>query len=284
MKLKHSNDSMELLLDAMCNVFGAVLLTAILIGGAETVKSIANPAGMVDKKLYLQAQKELQLLESRQKMADLEKTMLQALPAPPAAPPDNTEQQLLQHYRQKAAQLNALAQKIESLKQALAQDKALLEFARLPENPAPENSSANELTLSGSRRTAGLQPWRLLITPQGIHVIGSNPMIRRGSTRNSAVTIKHFEADKNDFYRITANSAQAIKAEDFKLDLPREKQDSRHPGYFAELLVHPQASAQAAWIIKNLRHNNIPYHWRFVSHNGALLRTASKGSKYEVSR
>ena len=65
MKFKHSNDSMELLLDAMCNVFGAVLLTAILIGGAETVKSITNPAGTVEKKLYLQAQKELQLLKDK---------------------------------------------------------------------------------------------------------------------------------------------------------------------------------------------------------------------------
>ena len=284
MRLKHSKDSMELLLDAMCNVFGAVLLTAILIGGAETVKSIANPAGMVDKKLYLQAQKELQLLESRQKVADLEKTMLQALPAPPAAPPDNTEQLLLQQYRQKAAELNDLAQKIESLERTAAENKALLEFARLPGNPAPEVPPANELTLSGSRRTAGLQPWRLLVTPQGIHVIGSNKMIRQGSNRNSAVEIKHFETAGNDFYRITAKPARAIKAEDFKLELPEESPELKHPGYFAELLVHEQASAQAAWIIKNLRQNNIPYHWRFVSHNGALLRTATEGSKYEVSR
>lgn len=282
MKFKHSNDSMELLLDAMCNVFGAVLLTAILIGGAETVKSITNPAGTVEKKLYWQAQKELQLLESRQKIADLEKTMLQALPLPPDTTAQDTAPELLQRYRQNAALLNAQAQKIESLERAIAEDKALLRFTELDSDQVVTTPSPNELFLSGSRRTAGLQPWRLLITPQGVHVIGSNSMIRQGSNRDSDVEIKHFESGKNDFYRITAKPGRAVRLEEFQLKFPAAA-DARQPGFFAELLVHPDAIASSALLINNLRKNNIPYHWRIVSGNGALLRTA-EGSKYEVSR
>ena len=282
MKFKHSNDSMELLLDAMCNVFGAVLLTAILIGGAETVKSITNPAGTVEKKLYLQARKELQLLESRQKIAALEKAMLQALPLPPDTASKDTAPELLQQYRKNAAKLNALAQKIESLERTVTEDKALLEFASLPPNSSPEVLPTNELALSGSRRTAGLQPWRLLVTPQGVHVIGSNSMIRQGSERDSDVEIKHFESGKNDFYRITAKPGRAVRLEKFKLQFPAAA-DAGQIGFFAELLVQPDAIASSALLISNLRKNNIPYHWCIVSGNGALLRTA-EGSKYEVSR
>ncbi len=282
MKFKHSNDSMELLLDAMCNVFGAVLLTAILIGGAETVKSIANPVGTVEKKLYLQAAKELQLLESRQRSADLETAMLQALPQPPAAPQADPAPELMQKYRQYAAELNTLAEKIESTERSIAENKSLLEFINTQSDtdlPTPETGVLN---LTGSHRTTGLQPWRLLITAQGVYVVGSNTMIRRGSSRDSAVEIKHFESGRNDFYRITPQPGRAVKLQDFRLELPAAD-NPEHPGYFAELLVQPDAIAPTALLIKNLRQNNIPYHWRIVSGNGALLRTAA-GGKYEVSR
>lgn len=282
MKFKHSNDSMELLLDAMCNVFGAVLLTAILIGGAETVKSIANPVGTVEKKLYLQAAKELQLLESRQRIADLESTMLQALPQPPAAPPADPAPELMQKYRQYAAKLNTLADKIESLERSIAENKALLEFVKMQEDTDLISAATGELNLTGSHRTAGLQPWRLLITQQGVYTIGSNAMVRRGSSSDSAVEIKHFESNRNDFYRITPKSGRAVKLQDFQLEFPAAD-NPKQPGYFAELLVLPDAVAPTALMIKNLRKNNIPYHWRIVSSNGALLRTAA-GGKYEVSR
>lgn len=282
MKFKHSNDSMELLLDAMCNVFGAVLLTAILIGGSETVKSIVNPVGTVEKKLYLQAAKELQLLESRQRIADLESTMLQALPQPPAAPPADPAPELMQKYRQYAAELNTLADKIESTERSIAENKALLEFVKTQEDTDLIPAATGELNLTGSHRTTGLQPWRLLITAQGVYTIGSNAMIRRGSSRDSAVEIKHFESNRNDFYRIIPKPGRAVKLQDFQLAIPAPDAPEQ-PGYFAELLVQPDAIIQTALIIKNLRRYNTPYHWRIVSDNGALLRTAA-GGKYEVSR
>ena len=52
--LKNS-DSTDLLLDAMCNVFGVVLLVAIIIGGLSISRQIIS-GGSIDREAMEQAQ------------------------------------------------------------------------------------------------------------------------------------------------------------------------------------------------------------------------------------
>ena len=79
---KQPSDSLELMLDAICNVFGAVLIIAITVGGiAVTGKLLKNNSAITAGQLE-KAKMELAAAQTRLDNARTELNMLRNLPLP----------------------------------------------------------------------------------------------------------------------------------------------------------------------------------------------------------
>lgn len=284
--------SMDLLLDAMCNVFGAVLLAAILIGGLSSVKKLAAPSGGIDRKLFEQKSRELQKLQTELETLQLELSILNAIA--PDAPQKSAalDQNKLARYRRQVISANTLADEIESKQLLLRQkqsdrqlqkkfteaelDREIKKLAgKLAIAPEPEKLPVKSYTDS-------LQPWRILVKKTHFFNIGSNLMIRRLSPPDNAVKIKSFKLDDEEFFHIRALPEKGVEIDSFDLG-KLQIAPGTFDRYFVELLVEYDAVSSAALLVKKLRQNNILYHWRTIPPEGALLRTAQEG-RYEVSR
>ena len=114
--------SMELLLDAMCNVFGAVLFMAILIGGVSVSNHLTGNQDQIDADLIERQRERLKTLESQLKLVDMELALQQNS----FADDDNTgilqknAQTLQNQFRQQVHSSNLLAEKIENLQNQIS--------------------------------------------------------------------------------------------------------------------------------------------------------------------
>ena len=108
--------SMELLLDAMCNVFGAVLFMAILVGGVSVIRNLMPQSGVDPVQLEQQKQtvktrrSELELLQQRcafiESMPGIGEDELKNLP------PETDIKKLVSCINDLTAELNDLQQKL----------------------------------------------------------------------------------------------------------------------------------------------------------------------------
>ena len=290
--------SMELLLDAMCNVFGAVLFAAILIGGVSIARNLALTEDQVDAAAFAAAQAELQLLNDQLKTVNMECELLNNLPKNPrTASSLNTS--LQKRCNDLIRQLNLLASELEKLSRevdSMQQDLSLAQkFAsNIPQNRQLllehknqllyqlENSHAAPLEISSLQYTDKLQPWRLLVTSQEIFVIGSNHHIRSRNSIDNAVEIKVFDFNDFDYFQLRKRSGSGIALSDFVLNestLPPVDNQQ----YFIEILTEPDAIRECALLLKSLRADRWAYHWRIVPADGIILSTGT-GSKYEMVR
>ena len=291
---KHFNtpDSMDLLLDAMCNVFGAVMLAAIIIGGTAAGKYLYEKDDTVDIQKFQHAQEELRLLDQQIKAVQTEKQLLSTLPLAPAKQ-SPAHARNLRHYRLLAMQANTLADEIESLQRQLAGERTrqmqlkkyslnelqtmLLQVQSELKKPAEKAA----LKIPARHQSATLQPWRLLVSKQAVYVIGSNRMIRQGIYKNSQVKVTAFQFKGNEFYCIVKRHGHGIDHQQLSFQAIAPAGDISK--YFIELLVEPDAIAQCAWPLRQLRAKQMLYNWRTVPADGAVLRSGKIGGKYEVS-
>ena len=288
------SDSTELLLDAMCNVFGVVLLIAIIIGGVTVSNKITDP-GMVRVETFKQAEQSAALQSSRLKAARARRDFLQSLHhnRKTALPPEAIDRALEQAHRQLVDKVNAQADRIEALHSQLAAEKALtwrLQNSSIKQEraliaqyqSALQNAQNSQAMLYGVAAAGKLTPWRILADKEKFYVIGSNAEIYRGSDRDSQVDIRSFKQGKHRFFRIVKRANKGMLLKELSLEkMGITPADSSK--YFVEILSEPDAVAAAALLVKTLRQNNIYFAWRTVPANGAVLRTSERGN-YEISR
>ena len=295
--------SLDLLLDAMCNVFGSVLVLAILIGGTTVSRQLSSGPDSVDPALFSEARQTVNMLKIQLKNADLEYQTLQELAdknIPDSLPvaPEIKQKQLqaiaelndlaleLQRLKNRHDQLQKQLKKADQLKNApdpAAQQKALdLELQKIREQQSA--TPPRRLELPQLYKISGLQPWRLLISPQELFVIGSDQDIRRRIGRSQAdngISVQAFTLNNYDFFLLRKQDGLGIKLSGQStenLPLPPASQT----GCFIELLVEPGAIAQAAAIMEILRAGNYFTNWRIISSEGAVLRTSQR-REHEVA-
>lgn len=289
--LKNS-DSTDLLLDAMCNVFGVVLLVAIIIGGLSISRQIIS-GGSIDREAIEQAQKEYALLTSQLKSAQVRRQLLQDLQtgANSGSETVKIDRKLEAHQQQLIIKANILADKIETLDRAVIAEKALQNRLKTSSidrekefihkiNQVLAKEKNTPATVYGVSSTDSLAPLRFIVDNEKIYYIGSNQDIYQGSTEKSAVNIRPFKQSGHRFFHISKRPDKGIKLEDFSVS---DRLHSIPPDqYFVELSVESNAVAAAAGIITQLRQSNVPFAWRIIPEDGTVLRTAGKGN-YEVS-
>lgn len=287
-------DSLELLLDAMCNIFGAVLLLAIVLGGVTTGQKLLDPEQYIDAQKLKAAQQELVFLQTQLKNLQLESSLLTSLP-PPDTATGKTDNTLQERYRAAAQTANQLADNIERSQQKLRQlhrERQLLANADRPGSTQALQTEISQLKkslqqLPGQPGQLPLavpvknrQPWRLLLTAQKLFLIGSNQQLRTAADTVGEVTVKRFSAHGHTFYRLNPLPDKGHTAENFQHSLPRLLPDDRQ-NYFIEILATPDAVALTAQLLEILRQNQWSYFWRIVPDSGAILRTAER-SNYEA--
>ena len=300
---KSSNppSSMELLLDAMCNVFGAVLFMAILIGGISVAENLSDNQEKVPADKIIQQQERLKTLASQLKVADMELALADNYRNDNTADQPHLRQtrQLQSQLKDQVHEANLLAEKIDTLKRSYLNNAQFLELIN-PYRQDPANglrklaeekaalqaelakTAAGEFTPPTLQQSATLEPWRLLISSSEIFVLGSNSNIRSGGAKKESVSVKYLNENNYEYFTIKKQPGKGIKLEDFSLrtmELPSDGAEK----YFVELLVEPDAVDTAARLIWELRKNQLAYNWRIVSRDGATLRSSTRRS-YEVAR
>ena len=284
--------SLDLLLDAMCNVFGAVLFMAILLGGISTVRHITSQNGVTLEQLQ-QQQQQIKNLQSSLAEISARCKLLESIPVisndlPPTAPSEDLPSLLLQ--------VNTLALELDDLQQKLLAErqKASLQpklaarsmeqlTARVQELQDKLSAQApNTFTPTPPVRTDTLEPWRVLLTKNEIFIIGGNRDIHLKKAVGGNINITSSQDNDTEFFHLTKVIGKGIKLKDFtlqKLQLPNE-----NPGrYFIEILAEGDCIVQTAQLIQALQAENIAYNWRIVPTTGATLRSSLKGN-YEVAR
>ncbi|MBE6379488.1 MAG: hypothetical protein E7047_00990 [Lentisphaerae bacterium] len=289
--------SLDLLLDAMCNVFGAVLFAAILLGGSSVAERLSGNSNMVDKAAFDRLQTELEVTEDQLKALNMEYAILQNL-APVAEAQTQADQQLQQRYRQQTERANALAAELETMQTEL--DKLRRQQAVLQRWQGKSDELSRYLAAEQSKLQTqlkhtdiervklpelsgvnGQEPWWLLVTSNEIFVIGSNKHVRDLQSSGGGIRINMVSQDGEDYYKLRKLPGQGIKLNEFdfkKMAMP-ENQDKK---FFPALLCEPDATANCALLIRELRRSQISYFWKIVPGNGAFLRTARE-AKYEVA-
>ena len=286
---------MELLLDAMCNVFGAVLFMAILVGGVSVVSNLMPQSGVDPAQLEQQKQtvktrrSELELLQQRcafiESMPRLEDDELKKLP------PETDVRKLVICINDLTAELNALQQKLVRQQQRSKYLKSIMADRRSAEKLSEKHAQLQQLCeqtqaavwdFTSLRQTGELEPWRVLLTSKEIFIIGANKHIHQRSAVGRGVDITVFRDGEADYFYLTGQPGKGIALQDFtlqKLALPSEEQHK----YFIEILTGADCTDRASQLIKALRKHDLAYHWRTVPANGATLRSSNR-RKYEVAR
>lgn len=286
--LKNS-DSTDLLLDAMCNVFGVVLLTAIIIGGISISRTISSPDHVSSKSLQ-QAQNESALLNRQLNAARSQRELLQSLQSRTIAASDSVavNKTLENRRRELALEVNKYADKIEEISRIIAAEKKLqykLKNSSIQQEKALIDQLENALAQNRENPAISyalvpaenLTPWRIIIDSEKFYIIGSNQDIYRKTAENSGVKIHSFRHEKNRYFQISKIPAKGIPLQEF---IPGKLFDKNR--YFAGLAVESNAIAAAAGIISTLRKNNIAFTWQIIPEDGLVLRTAERGN-YVVS-
>ena len=290
----NNSDSTDLLLDAMCNVFGVVLLLALVFGGISIANKISSP-DKVSRETVEKAQSENTLLVRQLQTARAQKELLQKLSGKTEADRGDlaVDKTLEREHRLLLNKVNSLADQIEELDRQLFYEKNYGErlgnssVAQEKDLIAQYNNSLKQneesgVVLYGSARTKNMQPWRLLVDAEKFYIIGSNRDIYLNNRIGSAVKINSFKQGPHRFFRIEKLPEKGCGLQEFSLEKLALPSGDR-AGYFVELLVEPDAVAAAADIIAELRRESILFAWRIISGKSAVLRTAERGD-YEVSR
>ena len=286
-----NSDSTDLLLDAMCNVFGVVLLVAIIIGGLSISKRIIAGGG-VSYETAEQARKLYMSVNSQLKAAQTRRQLLQDLlkGAPVSSKTVKVDQTLAGQHQQLVIKANSMADTIEALDRAVTAEKSMLN--RLKNSSAEQEKAliaklnriiGTELKTPaityGASSTDSLVPLRFIVDAEKIYYIGSNQDIYRGNTENSAVNIRSFKQSGQRYFHISKRPEKGVSLKDPAECISLQFVADKH---FVELSVEKSAIAAAAGVISYLRKNNIPFAWRIIPEEGTVLRTAEKGN-YEVS-
>ena len=290
-------DSMELLLDAMCNVFGAVLFAALLVGGVSIVRQQPD-ADQVPLQLIEQARLDNTLLDNELQTVQLECDILRKLPRNRPVAVSGDLQDKRSSYHAGVLKVNSLAEKIEStsarLRQMEYQALWLEKFAQDPQKTLSELEKASMhlqqklarktekvITVHGIKTSDRLLPYRLIVTRNKVYAAGCDEDIFR-KTPPDGVTISAFRRDGEEFYRVNTVPGKGFNIADFKLDM-LNLPDDKAQKYFIELAVEDNAIAQAAAVLQEVRRSNMLHAWHTIKPGEAVWRTSERSS-YEVAR
>ena len=295
MRKFQSPGSLELLLDAMCNVFGVVLLAAIFIGGAATYKRLTAPGETVERKVFEQLANEYVMLQQETENAVLEINILSAFSSTAessARQPD--DEKSVELCRQQAQCANELADRIETAQKnvnQLKKDLAFLEKVKMETLDAKINELAGKsagtdgaaVNAAPVRIDAGkLRPWRVIVSSGKLYNVGNNAMIRRTGSVSGDVKIKSFRLDGMEFYRVEKIPEQGVAVENFNLEYLQIPENEKER-CFIEIMAEDNAVSPSALVLHKVRSGNYFYNYRVIPQNGVILRTDA-GGKYEVAR
>ena len=288
------SDSTDLLLDAMCNIFGVVLIVAIAIGGVSISQKLSTP-DKISRRTMQELQSKCSLQTTQLAAARSQRELLQELAKKIPATPrqESSYRDLIQLHSHWQEQVNDLADRIESADRQLAQAQALGERLNNSNeaqerqlidhyNKALQQQSDSQILTYGKVQTSSLQPWRVLVDKEKFYIIGTNQDIyRRSSNDDQAVKISSFKQGRTRFFHISKRPEKGIDLREFscRTTLPPPEKMKDH---FVEIFSESDAVASAAFIIGKLRERKILIAWRTVPETGAVLRTAEQGI-YEVS-
>ena len=296
---RHNFDSMELLLDAMCNVFGAVLFAALLVGGVSIVRQAPAAADRVPWEQLRQLQLENSLLDAQLQASTLECSILQNLPQKKTPAGQSTQQQALRRkYQQQVQQANTLAGAVEAAADRLQQKKQqrawLKKFSAQSQQTVARLERSIDLlqkklasppkksiTILSAGETDKLRPYRLIVTANKVYPAGSDNDIF-GKTLPDSVKATAFRQGDQEFYLLQPIPGKGINIADLKLDMLKLPADFANK-YFIEMAVEPDAIAAAAEILKVIRQGKLLHAWHTVKPGEAFWRTAARSS-YEVAK
>ena len=295
MRKFQSPGSLELLLDAMCNVFGVVLLTAIFIGGAAAFKRLTAPDGTVERKVFEQLANEYVMLQQETENAILEINISSALAnttKSPAVLPD--DEKSAEFCRRQAQKANELAGRIENAQKKVDQLRKDFAFQKkvsiktldskikaLAEKIADPDNSAGVKELPVRIDAGKLQPWRVIVSAGKLYNAGSNAMIRRTGSASGDVKIKSFRLDGMDFYRLEKVPERGVVIEKFALEYLQIPENEKGR-YFIEIMAEDNAVSASVPVLHKVRSGNYFYNYRVVPQNGVILRTDA-GGRYEAA-
>ena len=295
-----ASDSMELMLDAICNVFGAVLMIAITIGGVSITGKLHKQDSVSTSEQMQKAQQELTLLQTQLLNTETELALLKKLPLPLSSNTAITGSTAeVQKYNLAVQQANNLADQIEDLRkqqQILQHKNRLLATADQPGAISKTQKKIAQLQQSLQKESAALptlpllqsntqlQPWRLLLDEQGLcYLAGSNQAIHSCNPPGNEVSIKRFEAYGSYFYNLTPIPGRGRKLTGSSTQSPLLPNDGQKK-YFIEILCPGKAIAQGSELLKKLRKERYFTSFRIIPDNAAVLRTASERTDYEMVR
>lgn len=271
MRLRGRSDSLDLLLDAMCNMLGGVIFLSLFSALLLSVPAPEPKGGAA-----FDARSEAELAQSLAALRE-RAALLEALQTPET--PDDPEQEESLRRACAAAEkeyraLLAEQRRRRSEREERERERRLREAfpARTPAER--ERELARLRTLEHDLRSAlaalprkpwvfappdraALRPWRLILADGRLYRLGDNAAVRAGGS--GEVRAEAVRRAGREYWMLRPEPDKGVFLADFPWDawretLPRE-------GSFVELLVLPGDIAGAAAVREELRRRGVPQSW-----------------------
>jgi len=294
MKFLARADSLDLLLDAMCNMLGGVIFLALF---AALLLSVPEPEQVRETAATERSEQELLMsMTALRERGDL----LRALqPEHEAVAETATERQLLdacgqveKEYRALLAELHRRRSEHERAGRERRQHEEFQqrtpaererELARLRNANAQLRREIAALPAKpwvfapGSR--SELAPWRLILADGRLYRLGDNAAVRGGGSEEVRTEAVRYAG--REYWMLRLEPGKGVLREDFDWRawseaVPRDR-------YFVELLTFPGDIAGAAAVREEVRRLGFRQNWRVRSPE-TLALAARKEGVYEAGR
>lgn len=303
---RHPDDSLDLLLDAMCNMFGGIMFIALLVVVIAAAAPARRPAQPLPDRAA--ALRKLRLLSDRtaalRKQNELSRRLAPAADRTAASDgegPAEAEAEAVARYRALERQCRGLATELRQLRSANRQqgdrNREKADYAAWPEARKPaeiERLKAHNARLRGEiaalpmeawvfapPEKTDLRPWRMILAGNRLYPVGDNAAVRRGGGPDSPVAIAYRRYDRTDYWQLAPRPGRGIPLAEF--DWRKWAAAVSPQRYFPELLTDPGDLAGAAAVRRELR--RLGYRQNFqVRRPEELVLAAREGEDYEASR
>ncbi|MPM64164.1 hypothetical protein SDC9_111050 [bioreactor metagenome] len=301
--MRHSGDSLDLLLDAVCNMFGGVMFIALLVVVIASSAPVRSSGTVSDSAAALRRQR---LLADRNAALRRQLELVRLLTPEGVSETGEggdiaAEADALARYRAVEREYRAVTQQLRELRTVAQQqagaDRAAADWHALPETERRREIERLKLRNDALRRDIAalppepwrfappektrLLPWRMILAGGRLYPVGDNAAVRQRGSHDSPAAISYFRYGDADYWQLTPRPERGIPADEFDWEAWRNEVPSNR--YFIDLLVDPGDIAAAAAVRSELRRLGYRQSWQ-VRRPEALVLTARKEDGYEASR
>ena len=292
MKPRTSSDSLDLLLDAMCNMLGGVIFLALFAALLLTL-----PAPEKERGAKPDSRSEAELAQSLAALRERAAFLRALRPETETEEEAGAERRLRDECAGAEAEYRTLLdrrRRRQAARERAARERQLREdfLALSPAERECELARLRDENLRLRREIAALpakpwvfapttrsalQPWRLILADGRLYRLGDNAAVRRGGS--AEVRAEGLRRNGQEYWMLRVEPGKGTPCADFPWEawsetVPRER-------YFIELLVLPGDVAGAAAVREELRRLGFRQSWR-VRNVENLALTARKGGVYEA--